>query len=169
MIPWAACRPTSRLECSAERWHWPPFAFIVAGIVALPVGGELFVRGATELAEAIGVSHTLIGLTVVAIGTSLPELATSVVAALRGEATIGYGNIVGSNLFNLLGIFGCAIMAGEMIVPAILVYADGAVMVTATVLMLWFLASHARLTRGEAAVMLCAYVGYLGARFAFSA
>lgn len=147
---------------------WPPVAMIAIGLVALPSGGEVLVRAATGLATTIGVSDALIGLTIVAVGTSLPELATSAMAVVRREATIGYGNIIGSNLFNLLAIFGCATMVGEMTIPAAMVYADGAVMVAATAVMLWFLASHARLTRGEAAIMLCAYVGYVAARYAYA-
>ena len=110
----------------------------------------------------------MIGLTIVAVGTSLPELATTVVAAIRGESTIGYGNIVGSNLFNLLGIFGISIMAGEMRMPEILVYADGTMMVVSTAAMLLFLATGARLNRIEAAIMLGAYITYVSARYTFA-
>lgn len=147
---------------------WSTFACISLGLVALPVGGEFFVRGAAEFATRIGVSNALIGLTVVAVGTSLPELATSAMAAFRGESTIGYGNIVGSNIFNLLGIFGCASLVGEMVVPSTIVYVDGIVMIAATAAMLWFITSHARLTRGEAAIMLSAYIGYVALRYTFA-
>lgn len=146
---------------------WPAFAFVLAGMAALPAGGELFVQGAITLAELMNVPNALIGLSIVAIGTSLPELATSAIAALKGESTVGYGNIVGSNMFNLLGIFGCATLAGEMRVPLVMVYADGLVMIGATIVMMFFLATHARLTRGEAAIMLLAYVAYIGARYMF--
>ena len=147
---------------------WRPFVFVLLGLLALPVGGDLFVKGAIQIAQAIGVSAALIGLTIVAVGTSLPELATTVVAALRGESTIGYGNIVGSNLFNLLGIFGVSTLVGEMRVPAIMVYADGTVMVAATVAMLLFLRTGARLTRVEAALMLGFYVAYVSLRYFYA-
>lgn len=147
---------------------WLQLVMVAAGLVALPLGGELFVRGAAQLASTLGVSNALIGLSIVAIGTSLPELATSAVAAMRGEAILGYGNVVGSNLFNLLGIFGVSTLAGPMRVPAVLVYLDGSVMILATAIMLWFLASRKRLTRGEAALMLCGYIGYITARYMYA-
>ena len=148
--------------------RWPMFGLVAIGFLALPVGADLLVRGATHLAATMGVSDTLIGLTVVAVGTSLPELATSAVAAARGESTIGYGNIVGSNLFNLLGIFGVATLVGEMRVAPVLVYVDGVVMIGATAVMLGLLASRARLGRGEATLMLCSYAAYITARYAYA-
>jgi cation:H+ antiporter len=85
-------------------------ALIIAGLVLLVSGSNFLVHGATELARALGLSELVIGLTVVAIGTSLPELATSVMAALKGERDIAVGNIVGSNIFNLLCVLGLASM-----------------------------------------------------------
>lgn len=84
------------------------FAFIGGGLVGLVIGSEVLVRGATEIARSIGVSDEVIGLTLIAIGTSLPELATSVVAARKGHSEITLGNVVGSNIFNIFGIAGCA-------------------------------------------------------------
>ncbi len=80
--------------------------FIIAGISMLVGGGILFVDGAVDLAKTFGISEVIIGLTIVAIGTSMPELVTSIVAARKGESDIAIGNIVGSNLFNILGILG---------------------------------------------------------------
>ncbi len=145
-----------------------PFVYILIGVVALPVGGDIFVRGAVHIAQALGVSDALIGLTIVAVGTSLPELATTAIAALRGETTIGYGNIVGSNLFNTLGIFGVATMVGPMQVPETVVYADGGFMVAATAVMLIFMSTGARLNRIEAAIMLGAYIVYVSARYVYA-
>ncbi len=147
---------------------WPAILLIATGLAALPIGAELFVQGSTALAQILGVSDVLIGLTIVAVGTSLPELVTSVVAAARGEATIGYGNIVGSNLFNISAIFGCATLVGPMRIPANVVIVDNSVMIAATAVMLWFLATHARLTRGEAGLMLIAYIGYVAARYVYA-
>ena len=78
------------------------------GLVLLPVGARLTVDGATDIAETFGVSQRVIGLTIVAVGTSLPELASSLAAAIRGRADVAVGNVIGSNLFNLLGILGAA-------------------------------------------------------------
>lgn len=141
---------------------------ILAGLGGLLFGADLFVDGAVGTAEVLGVSEGLIGLTIVAIGTSLPELATSTVASLRGHSDMAYGNILGSNLFNLLGILGCAVIAGPVAMPAIMVAVDGPVMVAATAVMLVFLATHARLNRIEAAIMLAAYVGYVSARYVYA-
>ena len=147
---------------------WPALCLIAVGLIALPIGGELFVDAAEQIATLLGISKALIGLTIVAVGTSLPELATTVIAAIRGEATIGYGNVLGSNLFNLLGIFGAATLVGTMQVPLHVVYIDGLVMLAATAMMLGFLLSHARLTRTEATIMLVSYVVYVVARYAYS-
>jgi cation:H+ antiporter len=92
----------------ARRSSWIAVASIVGGIVALAAGADLLVQGAVCLAAALGVSNRVIGLTVVAVGTSLPELATSMVATLRGESDLAVGNVVGSNLFNVLGVLGFA-------------------------------------------------------------
>src|SRR5690606_37605831 len=81
-------------------------AFILGGLALLVLGSDWFVGGATEFAELLGVSDLVIGLTLVAAGTSMPELATSVVASLRGERDIAVGNVVGSNLFNILAVLG---------------------------------------------------------------
>ncbi len=89
--------------------------FVLLGSIALPAGAELAVRGATQVALTLGVEDRIIGLTVVAMGTSLPELATSIVAARRGEPEIAIANVIGSNIFNLLGILG--ITAAVFTVP----------------------------------------------------
>jgi len=95
------------LEDDVEsRPMWVLLALIIAGLAALVLGSNLLVNSATDIAESFGVSDLVIGLTVVAIGTSLPELATSVLAAMRGQRDIAVGNVVGSNIFNLLGVLG---------------------------------------------------------------
>lgn len=95
------------LEDDVEnRPMWVLIALIIAGLAALVLGSNLLVNSATDIAESFGVSDLVIGLTVVAIGTSLPELATSVLAAMRGQRDIAVGNVVGSNIFNLLGVLG---------------------------------------------------------------
>ena len=84
----------------------PNLAFIAAGVTGLVLGSRFLVQGAVGLARAFGVGEVVIGLTIVAAGTSLPELATSVVAALKGARDIAVGNIVGSNIFNILSVLG---------------------------------------------------------------
>jgi len=141
---------------------------VLAGLGGLIAGGDWFVDGAVRLARGLGVSDGLIGLTIVAVGTSLPELATSAIASIRGQSELAYGNVLGSNMFNLLGILGCAALAGPLDVPRLMVYVDGPVMIGATALMLYFLASGTRLVRWEAAAMISCYAIYVGARAALS-
>ena len=139
---------------------WRDALFVVAGLAGLVLGADLFVDAAVRLAEAAGVSNAVIGLTVVAVGTSLPEFATTVVAVLRGESQIAVGNVVGSNLFNLLGILGVAALVRPLAAPG-LEPVDLAVMGAFTAglaLMLW---TGRRLVRAEGAVLLAGYVGYL--------
>mgnify|MGYP003294080755 CR=1 FL=1 len=81
---------------------WQQFLFIVIGLAGIVIGGDRTVAGATEIARTFGLSESLIGLTIVAIGTSLPELVTSIVAARKGESDIAIGNVIGSNIFNVL-------------------------------------------------------------------
>ena len=96
---------------------WKIAAFLIAGIIGLPLGASLLVDNASAIATRMGVSDTIIGLTLVAIGTSLPELATTVVAAMRKHADVALGNVIGSNLFNLLVIIGVAGLVGPIPVP----------------------------------------------------
>lgn len=93
-------------EIDVDAPIWKSWFFIVLGLGLLVGGGELLVRGAVEIATLLGVSQVVIGLTVVAVGTSLPELATSAVAAFKGESDIAVGNVIGSNIFNMLCILG---------------------------------------------------------------
>lgn len=94
------------------------YALIIGGLIALIIGGQLIVSNAITLATLAGISQTIIGLTIVAIGTSLPELATSVVAARRGNAGIAIGNIIGSNIFNVLFILGITAVMHPIAIPA---------------------------------------------------
>ena len=87
---------------------WKSILYIIGGLAALIFGGQLFVDGATGIARNLGVSESIIGLTLVAGGTSLPELATSIVAALKKNPEIAIGNVIGSNLFNIFFVLGCS-------------------------------------------------------------
>lgn len=137
----------------------------VAGIAAVVGGAHLLVDGAIILAREAGVSETLIGLTLVAIGTSLPELATSVMAALRRHGDVAFGNVVGSNVFNILGIMGITALVQPLAVPPEVIRLDIWVMGGATALLLVFAATGWRLARWEAAVFLVLYLGYMAVLF----
>jgi cation:H+ antiporter len=133
---------------------------VVLGILLLASGGRLVVDSATDLARAIGVTDRVIGLTVVAIGTSLPELATSIVAAIRREVDLAIGNIIGSNILNLVMVLGVAALIGPVQVLRNGLILDLPVMLLA-VLLLWFMAgTRHRVSRQEGFVLLGVYVRY---------
>jgi cation:H+ antiporter len=134
----------------------------VVGLLVLLVGGQLFVNGATALARSWGMSERVLGLTIVAVGTSLPELATSVIAAVRGHSDIAVGNVVGSNIFNVLLCLGVAAMVGPVGGnPAELVL-DLGVVSAMTVAGLVFMRTARTFRRWEGAVLLGGYVAFLG-------
>lgn len=136
-------------------------AFVIGGLAALIWGGDKFVDSASTLARHIGMSEATIGLTIVAIGTSLPELATSIVAAVKGQSALAVGNVIGSNIFNVLLILGTAsVVALLPFVGVSLV--DLWTLVGASVLFLvfgWFFRTRC-ITRAEGAVMLACYLAY---------
>ena len=134
-------------------------AMIVIGLAMLIGGGIIFVDGAVDLARLFGVNEVIIGLTVVAIGTSMPELATSAVAALKGESDIAIGSVVGSNLFNILAVLGITSMI-HPISGSGLELADFGVMLALALLMLPFAYSGMRVSRREGLVLLLIYIGY---------
>jgi cation:H+ antiporter len=135
------------------------FVLVVAGSLGLVIGGYSIVRGAVGVGTALGISEVVIGLTVVAIGTSLPELATSVVAALRQETDIAVGNIIGSNIFNLAGILGVtALVAPIPIDPRVLTHELVAVILISLALFP-LLRMDWRLRRWEGAMLLMGYFG----------
>lgn len=135
--------------------------FIVGGLACLVFGSDLFVDGAKGLAKAMGVSDAVIGLTVVALGTSLPELATSVVAARKGNSSIAIGNVIGSNVFNILMILGVTGAVSPMRIEGVGVV-DMAVMAAGGLAMWLFCATKRTVERWEGAAMLSAYVAYIG-------
>ena len=133
----------------------------LVGLFMLPVGASVLIDGASQLAVQLGVSTGLIGLTIVAIGTSLPELASVTVASLRGHSELAYGNVVGSNLFNSLGILGASALAGPLYFPRDMVLFDGAFMIFATILMIGFIWFGNKLSRIEGLFLLLLYGAYL--------
>ncbi len=141
--------------------HWGmDIAFILAGLAVLVVGSRLLVEHAVALAGSFGISEAVIGLTIVAAGTSMPELATSLVAAFRKQPDIAIGNIVGSNIFNVLGILGVASVISPMEAPGISAL-DYGVMIMFSVLLIPLLYTGRRLHRVEGGVLLALYFGYL--------
>jgi cation:H+ antiporter len=140
---------------------WKIAVFLVAGLVGLPIGADLLVDGAANIARTLGVSETVIGLTLVAVGTSLPELATSVVAALKRSADVALGNVVGSNLFNLLGIIGVAGLVGPLAVPESLLTRDLWVMLAASLLIVPFVMRGWTIGRAAGLAFLGLYGAYV--------
>lgn len=132
---------------------------VVVGCGALVVGGYAIVESAIYIASSLGVSQVVIGLTVVAVGTSLPELATSVVAAVHKEADIAVGNIVGSNIFNLLGILGAASVVAPMRVGGSILTHELPAVLFMSILVLPMLRTGLRIQRWEGGVLLVAYAG----------
>ncbi len=136
---------------------------LIVGFVLLVTGANWFIESAIGIARYLGVSELLIGLTLVAVGTSLPEVATSVVAAFRGERDIAVGNVIGSNMFNLLGVLGAAgaISATGLPISDIVLQRDMLVMVLATIVC-WPIFLNGRVVyRVEGGLLLVAYFGYL--------
>lgn len=136
-------------------------AMTVGGLAALVVGASLLVDSAVEIATRFGVSDSVIGLTLVAVGTSLPELATSVLAACRRKADIAIGNVIGSNIFNVLGIAGTVAIVKPIAVPADIAGFDIWVMMAASVLFMIVAWTGARIGRIEALVLLAGYGAYV--------
>jgi cation:H+ antiporter len=134
---------------------------LAAGLVGVVGGAALLVQGAVTLAEAAGVSEAVIGLTIVAVGTSLPELAASVSAARRGQSDIALGNIIGSNIFNALGILGVTALVQPFAAGAGLAALDLAVMIAAALVLIGFAMTGWRIGRREGAILLIAYAAYL--------
>jgi len=141
--------------------NWQAYAGVALGLVLLGVGARTLTIGAVSLAKAFGVPELVIGLTIVALGTSLPELAASVTAALRREPDIALGNIVGSNIFNILGILGITALVQPVGLPWESVQRDMWVMLLASLLLWPFLATGARLGRREGSVFLGLYLAYV--------
>lgn len=134
--------------------------FVVLGLVALIGGGKLFVEGACGIARAAGVSEAVIGLTIVAGGTSLPELATSIVAARKGQSALAIGNVVGSNIFNIFFILG--VCASVKPLSAIGLTAVDFAVLTASAMLFWlFSCTSNKLSRWEGLIMMLAYAVYL--------
>lgn len=141
---------------------WPKITmFLVLGLVGLPIGSDLLIRGATVIAQDFGLSDSVIGLTLVAVGTSLPELSTTVMAAIRGHADVALGSVIGSNLFNLLAITGVATLFGSIPVDSQFLTFDLWVMAGAALVMIPLVFFKANLTRVWGVGLTVAYAAYV--------
>jgi cation:H+ antiporter len=134
----------------------------LAGLVITILAARALVFGAVGIAQAAGLSETLIGLTIVAIGTSMPELVTAVIAVRKGQGDVAFGNVVGSNIFNILGILGVTAMVHPLAIPPEIIQLDIWVMLAATAAMLIFAVTGWRVSRREGGFFLLAYAAYLG-------
>ncbi|SDE39927.1 calcium/sodium antiporter [Limimaricola pyoseonensis] len=135
----------------------------VAGLGLVVLGGYFLVDGATALARAFGISETIIGLTIVAVGTSMPELVTSVVAAIRKQADVAFGNIIGSNIYNVLGIGGVTAMVAPGRVPGEIIGFDNLVMIAASLAVMVLAWTGLRISRREGGLLLAGYALYIWA------
>lgn len=166
-----ACAASAAVHrAQAEAVHPPPgpvwqgSAIALVGMLALLGGAAWLIESAVTMARSFGISETVIGLSLVAIGTSLPELATSVIAALRGHDDIAFGNIVGSCIFNVLGILGAAALMMPIPVPPEIRQFDAWAMSAAVLLLGLFAWTGWRIRRWEGWAFLVCYVAYLGAQ-----
>lgn len=142
------------------RW-WKILAYLAVGLVGLPIGADILIEAAVNIATAMGVSETVIGLTLVAIGTSLPELATTVMACVRNKADVALGNVIGSNMFNLLAIIGIASLVGPIPVDPEFLRFDLWVMLAASLLLVPFVFLRVDISRVFGVVLTMLYVTYI--------
>lgn len=168
IMTWLAERGGSPSSADADvplpvfRGAWGSAAFFIGGLLLTILGARLLVDAAIEIAADLGVSEAVIGVTIVALGTSLPELMTSIIAAIKRQGDVAFGNIVGSNIFNILGILGTTAIAQPLAVPMEIARLDIWVMLAAAVLLIWVTITGWRITRGEGVLMLAGYGGYIG-------
>lgn len=134
---------------------------LILGLIGLPLGGNLAVNGAVGLAKLYGVSEAAIGLTIVALGTSLPELFTGLIAARRGHTELAIGNVIGSNVFNLLGILGTTALITPVYAPASIVSFDIWVMAASAFFLLPFVFFSRPISRSVGVLMVLSYIAYI--------
>jgi cation:H+ antiporter len=137
------------------------FFFVAVGLGAMILGSDRAVLGATDLAMALGVPAFVIGLTMVALGTSLPEVVTTVMAALKGHSDLAVGNVLGSNIFNILCVIGLSGLLGDLAVPEVAMRRDAWVMLGLTLVLLPIMLTRFTVSRIEGGVLIAAYAGYV--------
>ena len=132
----------------------------IVGIAGIIIGGDMVVNSATSIATAFGMSANLVGLTIVAVGTSLPEFVTSVVAIKKGETEIAIGNVIGSNLFNILLVLGLAITINPITIST-LALIDIIFMVMITILLYSFMKKDYSLVKKQGFILIAIYISYM--------
>jgi cation:H+ antiporter len=158
----AGAAAVEELEEADPDMSWPMIGFyILLGIIGLPLGADLLVDSATEIAHMFNVSDTVIGLTLVAIGTSLPELATTVMATLRRQAEVALGNVIGSNMFNLLAIIGVAALVGPIPVSQSILTFDIWIMLAASLALVPFVYFRLNMGRSVGVLFCVLYAAYM--------
>ena len=151
------------LEALPQMKAWQNFAWLLGGLVILVLSAELLVWAATDIALRLGVSDMLVGLTIVAVGTSLPELAATVGSAIKGHTDIAIGNVVGSNILNILAVLSVPGLLATTDLEAVALWRDFGAMLALTVLLALFayaVGSRPVITRFEGSVMLLFWIGY---------
>jgi cation:H+ antiporter len=159
--------PAAELHEAEAHSHDPPpdalwlsLLFAVGGLALLIFGADFLVKGAVTLAQMAGLSETIIGLTIVAIGTSLPELVASLASALKGRSDVAFGNIVGSNIYNILGILGITAIITPVAIPPDMVMRDYIALIGAALLLLFHAWTGGRISRAEGGFLLLLYAVY---------
>lgn len=150
-------------ESAAQTSLHTALGWLFVGLILLPISSQALVWGASNIAVAFGISELVVGLTVVAVGTSLPELASSLVAIKKGEHDLALGNIIGSNVFNILAVLAIPALLAPGTVPAGLLGRDLPIMLALTALLYFVCWGRTpRITRGHGAVLLAAFIAYEG-------
>lgn len=148
-------------EADPNMSWWKIGIYLLLGLIGLPLGASLLIDSATAIASEYGISDAVIGLTLVAIGTSLPELATTVMAAFRRQADVAIGNVIGSNVFNLLAIIGVAVFVGPIPVDPTILRFDLWVMLAASIVLAPFVFFRWPMGRAVGLAFSALYVGYM--------
>lgn len=144
-----------------------PFFWTVSGLILLIIGARFLLKGALGLSEILQISEAVVGLTVVAVGTSLPELTISLLAVIKGNTDVAVGNILGSNIFNLLGILGISILFQPISINARILEFDQWILLGTAILLFVFMMTGRKLSRGEGIILMLSYVAYVLASYLF--
>lgn len=161
----AANEALEEYEENMPKTAWVSGLFILVGLLGLTLGARLLVDGSVNIATAAGVPEEIIGLTLVALGTSLPELATSLIAAFRRQGDVAVGNVLGSNLFNITGIIGVTAMIEPLEAPSQILHFDLMIMLAVSLLLIALFYFKRPVGRTLGAVFLLGYVAYIASQF----